>query len=53
MALCLTRREKQIIRIGNSIIVKVAEIRGSHVKLHIEAPKEITILRGELEQRAA
>lgn len=46
--LILTRREGEVIRIGNSVQVVVVAIQGGQVKLGIEAPREITILRQEL-----
>ena len=46
--LVLTRREKESIIIADQITVKVVEIRGNQVRLAIEAPKEIRVVRTEL-----
>jgi len=46
--LVLARREKESIVIGDRITVTVVEIRGNQVRLAIEAPKDIRVLRTEL-----
>lgn len=46
--LSLARREGQKIRIGEDIIVVVREIRGRQVKLGIEAPEHVRVLREEI-----
>lgn len=46
--LVLTRKLGEKIVIGNDIIVVVTEIRGSYVKLGVEAPKTIGIYREEV-----
>ncbi len=51
--LVLSRREKEAIVIGDRITVKVVEIRGNQVRLAIEAPKELKVLRTELVDPAA
>lgn len=50
--LVLKRKEGQSIVIGGNIIIKVHKIEGRSVKLAIDAPKEINILRSELIERA-
>ena len=45
--LVLSRKESQSIKIGNVVIV-VNQIRGNQVKLGIEAPQEVKILRSEM-----
>jgi len=47
--LVLTRREGEKIMIGDSIAVTVVRMGGDKVRLGIEAPNEMLILRGELE----
>ena len=47
--LVLTRRPGQAIKVGNSTIV-VVSTSNSKVKLGIEAPLDITVLRDELLQ---
>ena len=46
--LILTRRLNESIIIDNDIIVKVLGIRGSQVRIGIEAPKDVHIIREEL-----
>jgi carbon storage regulator len=46
--LVLTRKNGEKIVIGGDIEITVVEIRGNHVRLGIEAPKEVSVLREEL-----
>jgi carbon storage regulator len=46
--LVLTRKIGEEIIIGGSIRVKVADIRGSRVRLAIEAPRELSVQRHEI-----
>lgn len=48
--LVLSRREKQRIKLGNSIIVTVVRVSGDKVRLGIEAPADVLVLRDELER---
>ena len=47
--LVLSRREAERIRIGDSIIVTVVRVAGDKVRLGIEAPPDVIVLREELE----
>ena len=47
--LVLSRRESQRIQLGDSIVVTVVRVRGDRVRLGIEAPSSVRVLRGELE----
>ena len=47
--LVLTRREGEKIMIGDSIAITVVRMGGDKVRLGIEAPNDMLILRGELE----
>ena len=47
--LVLSRRESQRIKLGDSIVVTVVRVAGDSVRLGIEAPSEMVILREELE----
>ena len=47
--LVLTLKENEKILIGNEISIMVVEIRGKQIRLGIEAPEGILILRGKLE----
>lgn len=49
--LVITRVQKQTIRIGEDIVVKVIETSRGRVKIGIEAPKKTPIVRGELDNR--
>jgi carbon storage regulator len=51
--LVLSRRENQQIKLGDSIIVTIVRIAGDKVRLGIEAPASVLVLRGELEEFAA
>ena len=47
--LVLSRRESERIRLGKSIIVTVVRVSGDKVRLGIEAPPDVLVLREELE----
>lgn len=49
--LVLTRKLGELITIGSYITIKVLEIRGTQVKLGIQAPTNIPVLRNELIDR--
>ena len=49
--LVLTRKVNETIIINSDIRIKVVAIRGNHVRLGIEAPESVTILREELHDR--
>jgi carbon storage regulator len=46
--LVLTRRPGQAIKIGDDIEIYIVEVRGDQVRLSIEAPREVAILRREV-----
>ena len=46
--LVLTRKQNEKIKIGDDIVVSVLKIKGNTVRLGIEAPKNIRVVRGEL-----
>ena len=46
--LVLTRKPGEKIHIGPDIILTVLEVNGSKIRLGIDAPKAISVLRGEL-----
>ena len=46
--LVLTRREEQAVVLADRITVKVIDVRGNHVRLAIDAPKDVRVLRTEL-----
>jgi carbon storage regulator len=49
--LVLSRKETQRIRLGDSIVVTIVKISGDKVRVGIEAPAEVLVLRDELEVR--
>jgi carbon storage regulator len=49
--LVLSRSESERIRVGDSIVVTVLRVAGDRVKLGIQAPDDVVILREELERR--
>ncbi|WP_213995819.1 carbon storage regulator CsrA [Tepidanaerobacter syntrophicus] len=46
--LILTRKSGEGILIGNDIVIKIFEIEGDRVKIGIDAPKSMKVLRQEL-----
>ena len=48
--LVLSRKVGQSILVGDHISIQVLQVTGGAVRLGIEAPADIRILRGELEQ---
>ncbi|NBS91915.1 carbon storage regulator, partial [bacterium] len=51
--LVLTRKAGEQIRIGNDIVVTVLEVLGNKVRVGIDAPDNISIVRGELIRNTA
>ena len=46
--LILTRKEGEAIRIGAKMVVHLLEIRGDRVRLGIEGPRDVPVVRTEL-----
>jgi carbon storage regulator CsrA len=46
--LVLTRKQKESIKIGDSIIITILRVQGQSVRVGIEAPREVRVVRGEL-----
>jgi carbon storage regulator len=46
--LVLSRKESQRIRLGDSIVITVVRVAGDKVRLGIEAPRDLVVLRDEL-----
>jgi len=47
--LVLSRKESERIRLGESIVVTVIRVSGDKVRLGIEAPPNVLVLRDELQ----
>jgi carbon storage regulator len=47
--LVLSRKESQRIRLGDSIVITVVRVAGDKVRLGIDAPRDMLVLRDELE----
>jgi len=47
--LCIKRREGETIRIGDAIVVEVIRTSEASCSLKIRAPKDVVILRGEID----
>ena len=50
--LVLSRKETQRIRLGDSIVVTIVKISGDKVRVGIDAPADVLVLRDELEVRS-
>lgn len=48
--LVLTRRQSETIKIGDDITVTIVKVAGNIVRVGIDAPRAVTIIRGELER---
>lgn len=51
--LILSRRAGEAILVGDDIEITVLEIDGSQVRISIQAPKDVRIVRAELKKRDA
>jgi carbon storage regulator CsrA len=50
MALCLSRKAGETLKIGDAVVT-FKRIRGNVVRVDIDAPGSVRIVRGELEER--
>ncbi|MFC5588756.1 carbon storage regulator CsrA [Sporosarcina soli] len=48
--LVLSRKTNEMIKIGDDIEIRILEVKGDTIRIGIEAPKSVDILRGELVQ---
>jgi carbon storage regulator CsrA len=46
--LVLTRKYQEQIRIGDNITVTILKVKGNSVRIGIDAPREVRVIRGEL-----
>ena len=49
--LILTRREAEVICIGDNIQITVLGIKGSQVRIGVDAPKDVAVHREEVKAR--
>jgi carbon storage regulator len=49
--LVLSRRERERIKLGDSIVITVVRLSGDRVRLGIEAPANMLVLRDELDEK--
>ncbi len=48
--LVLSRKQSERIKLGDSIVVTVVRVSGDRVRIGIEAPPEVVVLREELDR---
>ena len=46
--LVLSRKVQQQIQIGNNIVITILQVKGQAVRVGIEAPKDVKVMRAEL-----
>jgi carbon storage regulator CsrA len=51
--LVLTRKTQQQIQFGNDIVVTILQVRGQSVRVGIEAPRGVRVVRGEIASKPA
>ncbi|MFT5575751.1 MAG: carbon storage regulator [Bermanella sp.] len=50
--LVLNRTPGQVLTIGDDIRITIVAVNGKNVRVGIDAPRDVTVLRSELEKRA-
>ena len=50
--LVLSRKQNERIRVGESVVVTVVRVSGDKVRIGIEAPADVRVLRDELDDEA-
>lgn len=53
MGLVLARKKEESIIIGGNIVVQVIEVRGDKVRLKIDAPRNVSVHRKEVQEAIA
>ncbi len=48
--LVLTRKKSQLIQIGDNIVIKIIRTSPGSVKIGIDAPSDVRVMRGELDE---
>lgn len=49
--LIITRKVGEALKIGDDVTINVAEIRGTQIKIQIDAPREVAVHREEIYYR--
>lgn len=49
--LVLTRKPNQQLKIGSDIVITVVKVRGNTIRLGIEAPRDVRVVRSELDAK--
>ena len=49
--LVLSRKQNERIRVGDSVVVTIVRVSGDKVRIGIEAPPNVRVLRDELEDQ--
>lgn len=50
--LVLSRKPNESIKIGDNITITVVDVQGGKIKLGIEAPRDVPVIRSELENKS-
>jgi carbon storage regulator CsrA len=50
--LVLTRKTQQQIQIGNNIVITILHVKGQAVRVGIEAPRDVRVIRSEINDKA-
>ena len=50
--LVLSRKERERVRLGESITITIVRVSGDRVRLGIEAPDDLLVLREELDEQS-
>jgi carbon storage regulator CsrA len=51
--LVLTRKPQEQIRVGEDVVITILRVKGQSVRIGIEAPPQVSLLRAELSPRQA
>jgi len=49
--LVISRKKDETISIGDDITIVIIDVRGDKVRLGIDAPRHVTVHRGEIKER--
>lgn len=49
--LIITRKAGEALKIGDDVTINIAEVRGTQIKIQIDAPREVAVHREEIYYR--